>query len=265
MESLVQLLLEAPLNQKYANLMVKSGNQVSIFYNKKWIKVEPVKATEVQEIPSLIAYEVGKPDKLYSYEFDKITNWNLLSSKKADRAEKEKQRQKKEKKPLEVTPALTEPGGGTTTPSQPKSLPDAIKDAINNKRVVRLYYAGDKEEPPGWRTMVKPVFYGTATTKKRGVTPGQNYVRAWVESGKSVSGEKNPEKKKLPQWRFFREDRIKKWEVEGDKTFSEVPGPGYNPSDKMLDRRLAYAIFEANEAISEEAVLEPILEAVRIF
>ena len=259
METFLQLLLEAPLTQKYADIMLNTGNQVSIFYNKKWIKVEPVKTVDIQGIPSLVAYEVGKPDKLFSYEFDKITNWNVLNTKKADRAQKEKEREKKEKKSGEITPAITEPGGGIPAPNKPKSLPDAIKDAINNKRIVSVNYAGDKEEPSGWRLGVEPFFYGTATEKRKGVTPGQNYVRVWVGSGKSVTGDKNP----LPGWRFFREDRIIDWKVNSTETFKQIR-PGFNETgDKVLDRPLAIAKFI--NKISESKMVESILEAVRIF
>jgi hypothetical protein len=266
METFLQLLLEAPLTQKYADIMLNTGNQVSIFYNKKWIKVEPVKTVDIQGIPSLVAYEVGKPDKLFSYEFDKITNWNLLNTKKAERAFRQKKRDKRDrspfakaKKPTTITPAITEPGGGISAPNKPKSLPDAIKDAINNKRIVSVNYAGDKEEPSGWRLGVEPFFYGTATEKRKGVTPGQNYVRVWVGSGKSVTGDKNP----LPGWRFFREDRIIDWKVDSTKTFKQKR-PGFNETgDKVLDRPLAIAKFI--NKISESKMVESILEAVRIF
>lgn len=253
MEKLMQLLLEAPITKKYADLMIKKGTQVSVYYNKKWIKIEPVKVVDKDGALSLVAFQVGGPDELQSYEFDKLTNWNLLSNVKATKADNEKKREKKEKKPAAIAPAITKPGGIGT-------LSDKIKDAVNNKRVVRVYYKGDKEEPAGWRSMVEPHFYGKAGKPVRGVTVGQNYVRVWVGSGKSLSAEKNSGKS-LPQWRFFREDRIGSWEVDGEKTFSK-PRPGYNDTgDKMLSEPIASAKFDP---ISESAMVKAIMDAVKI-
>lgn len=251
----MQLLLEAPITKKYADLMISKGNQVSVYYNKKWIKIEPVKVVDNNGVLSLAAYQVGGPDDLQSYEFDKLTNWNLLGNIKATKAANEKKREKREKKPAAVTPAVVKPGGSSDT------LSDKIAAAVNNRRVVRVYYMGDKEEPAGWRTGVKPVFYGTATKKVRGVTPGKNYVRVWVESGKTVSGEKS-DKKALPQWRFFREDRIKEWQVDGEKTFDSPPDSKYNPNgDKMIHRVIAAASFDK---LQESAMVKAIMDAVKI-
>lgn len=262
MENLMQLLLEAPITKKYADLMISKGNQVSVYYNKKWIKIEPVKVVDNNGVLSLVAYQVGGPDELQSYEFDKLTNWNLLSNTKASKAANEKKREKKEKKPAVVTPAVVKPGGSSDT------LSDKIAAAVNNKRVVNVYYMGDKEEPAGLRTGVLPVFYGTATKKVRGVTPGKNYVRVWVGGGKTVSGEKvnkdgeKNTKKALPQWRFFREDRIKQWEVDGEKTFDRPPDKKYNENgDKMIHRVIAAASFDK---LQESAMVKAIMDAVKI-
>ena len=278
----MQLLLEAPITKKYADLMIKRGNQATVFYNKKWIKIEPVKIVDKDGALSLVAFQVGGPDELQSYEFDKITNWNLLSNIKATKADNEKKREKKEKKPAAIAPAITKPGGAGT-------LSDKIKDAINNKRVVNVFYKGDKEEPAGWRNKVEPHFYGKAGKPVRGVTVGQNYVRVWVGDGKSVSAEKKrgndllsaEEKtsKNLPQWRFFREDRIDKWEVEGEKTFNKPPASNFNPTgDKRLEKCTCISDFapdkasddkisddKASDALLESKLLPGIINAINIF
>ena len=33
--------------------------------------------------------------------------------------------------------------------------PKVIADAVNNKRVINIYYKGGEEETSGWRTMLK--------------------------------------------------------------------------------------------------------------
>jgi hypothetical protein len=135
-----------------------------------------------------------------------------------------------------------------------------------------MYYKGDEEESPGWRDDVEPVCYG--------MRKGVNYVRAWVGSGKSVSGEKENSKKPLPGWRFFREDRIGKWEVNATKNFTKEPGGvgkgrKFNPNgDGLMDGTIhCISNFSDSEKsnepdgepLKEESILSTIKEAINIF
>lgn len=257
MDNLIQLLLEAPITRKYAQDMIKRNYVVSVFYNKKWIKIEPVKIINQDGIDYLIGFQEGKPDELYGYEFSKLTNWNVLGVKKAKRAEEEIKKLEKDKnRKLD----FKIPSGNETSTTRPGvrgSVGDnPIEDAIANKRVCRMYYQGDEEEEPGWRTGVKPVCYGS----RKNV----NYVRAWVSGGKTVSGQKNPAKKALPGWRFFREDRIKNWQVQGTETFTVPPKTNFNPEgDKMMDKIIAIADFNQDN-VNEEAMIDAIMEVVRV-
>ena len=243
--------------------MLDSGKQVSIYYQgddknpKGWRKVEPVRI------------EGSGDDKVMVAQFNqkKIVNWNVLSTVSAATAAKEKEKEKK-------------------APKKPEEKPDTSKlkfskiklgekgkdfcEAVVNKRVGRFYYKGDEEEAPGWRNEVQPVAYGS----RKGV----RYIRAWVGSGKSVSAEKNPSKKSLPGWRFFREDRISKWEIYGvysNKFFNKPPASNFNPkTDKLMDKIFCISDFtpdkapddsEGEEPLLESKLLPGILEAVNIF
>ncbi len=265
--NLLRLLLEAPLDDKTAQKMLDSGKQVSVYYqgddaNKKgWKKVEPVRIEGEGDDKVLVAYEIeglGKKPELKRYTQKKITNWNVLSTTPATTAQKDKEKAAKDKKPKKEPPAK---------PPTPKKRNlgtegDKICDAILNKRYVKMYYQGDEEEAPGWRTEVEPVCFGS----RKGV----KYVRAWVGSGKSVSADKNPQKT-LPGWRFFREDRIKKWEVDATKTFTKPPKADFNPKgDKLMDTIFCISDFAPDEpaaagALQEGSILSAIKEAINIF
>lgn len=263
MRNLLNLILEAPLDDATAKKMLDSGKQVSVYYQgddktkKGWIKIEPVRIEGSGSEKELVAYEIpkeaSKKPELKNYTQSKITNWNILGTTAAATAAKEKQKEKKKaggppKPPKVVKRNLGDKGGD-------------FCDAITNKRFVRLYYKGDEEESPGWRTDVQPVCYGS----RKGV----RYVRAWVGSGKSVSGEKNPQKKALPGWRFFREDRISKWEVDATKTFKKPPASNFNAKgDKLLDTVFCISDFAPEAApgvLQENEILPAILEAINIF
>lgn len=253
MENLLQLLLEAPITRKYAQDMIKRGQIVSVFYNRKWIKIEPVKIINQNGIDYFIAFQEGEPDKLYGYEFSKLTNWNVLGIKPAKRAAEEILKFKKDRnRKVEFE---TPPGSETVIAGKSRvrgSGDDPIEDAVLNKRVCRMYYQGDKENEPGWRTEMMPVCLGSKGNVK--------YLRAWVGGGKSVSGEKNTAKA-LPGWRFFRVDRIKNFEPVGTKTFSKPPRADYNKDgDKLMDTIIAQSKFD----MQESRMINAIMEAVRI-
>lgn len=107
-----------------------------------------------------------------------------------------------------------------------------VIDAINNKKYVALYYMGDKETAPGWRTGIIPVCFGTKNTSKGTF----KYIRAWQTAGKTLT--------QVPEWKLFRLDRIRNWNVSGTKKATEVPDSRFNSSgDKFMDRVIVMAKF----------------------
>lgn len=266
MRSLLNLLLEAPLDDATAKKMLDSSNQVSIYYQgdseskKGWRTIEAIRVDTKDGKKYLVAYEIpkelGKKEELKSYEQSKIVNWNVLGKK----ARTVKTTPKGDKKKAAKEPPTTPP---TITKRKLGTKGDNICDAIVNKRFVKLYYQGDEEESPGWRTEVQPVAYGS----RKGI----KYVRAWVGSGKSVSADKNPQKKALPGWRFFREDRIKNWDVDSTKTFTSPPKADFNPKgDKLLDSIICISDFAPDAApgsamLQESTIISVIKEAIKIF
>ncbi len=118
-----------------------------------------------------------------------------------------------------------------STTSSSSWTEDDIVDSIRNKRVVEITYQGLREKSKGQRFKVMPVCLGT----KR----GRKYIRAWQESGASVRG--------VPNWKFFRIDRISDWKNQGNLNFqcSDL-GPNLNQSgDKGMDRILAIVDCDA--------------------
>jgi len=261
--NLLNLILEAPLDDATAKKMISSNKQVSVYYQgddktkKGWIKIEPVRIEGEGSDKKLVAYEIpkeaSKKAELKKYTQSKITNWNILGTTPATIAGKEKEKDKKKAGAPPKPPKVVKRNLGAKGQD--------YCDAITNKRYVKLYYQGDEEESPGWRIDVQPVCYGS----KKGI----RYIRAWVGSGKSVSGEKSPQKKALPGWRFFREDRIKNWEVDSTKTFNKPPDSRFNAKgDKLLDSVFCISDFApeaAPGALQENNLLPAILEAVNIF
>lgn len=246
--------------------MLDSGNQVSVYYQgdddskKGWKTIEAIRVDTKDGKKYLVAYEIpkelGKKAELKKYQQDKITNWNVLGKT----ARTIKAATKGDKKKAEKEPPTTPP---TIKKRKLGSKGDNICDAIVNKRYVKIDYQGDEEEAPGWRTDVQPVAYGT----RKGI----KYVRAWVGSGKSVSADKNPQKKALPGWRFFREDRIKTWDVDSTKTFTNPPKADFNPKgDKLMDSIICISDFSQDSSpgsalLQEGGILSVIKEAIKIF
>lgn len=259
----MQLLLEAPItpDQVYKFLTPKN-NQVSIFYDKKWITVEPVRVQQIDGQDYLIAFKAANPQATtpVRYELKKITSWNVLSKKSADRAKKEKQK-------------------GTVNAKTPSD--DKIAQSIVNKRTVAFYYKGDKENKPGYRTEILPVCYGT--------TKGVKYLRAWQQKGETYRGKLPKDSKEyrpMPGWRFFRVDRISMNTFkETGKNFTTPPDSNYNPAgDEHINDIIAKATFDNEETppppapeepkapaptkgkkkLQENKIISAILEAVRI-
>ncbi len=111
---------------------------------------------------------------------------------------------------------------------------DDIKDSINKKIVVTMYYDGDEPGGKGYR-VVEPVAVGYSKG-------GNNLVlRAWDLDGashKATIGEKP-----LPSWRLFRVDKILTYQPTTD-SFTEVR-PNYNPTgDNSMINMLLNATFD---------------------
>jgi len=120
-----------------------------------------------------------------------------------------------------------------------------LVDAINNKKYLYLYYAGDDTIMRGYR-IVKP--YTLGKTKK-----GDTVLRAWQIEGLSDSNSSFSPKRRLDHeyfitntkdekgtektmevsgWRLFRVDKISKVLPKGTR-FDDIP-PYYNPNDKQM-------------------------------
>lgn len=124
-------------------------------------------------------------------------------------------------------------------------LDNEIIDAIKNKRGVVIKYKGAKESSVGERLHVYPVAYGTKN--------GRKYIRAWQEKGKTTT--------EIPNWKFFRLDRVSGWSVDTTAPImTSEPGPNYknDGDDEGMTKVIAYAKF------SEQKMMEALLEAVRI-
>ena len=262
-----------------AQKMLASGKQVSIYYQgdkdskKGWRKVEPIRIEGEGDEKVMVAYEIeGSTNRppIKRYTQKKIVNWNVLSTVDAKFAKKEKEKKVPGGGKKKVQPEPTPAGGKYLKVSKINlgAKGEDFCEAIVNKRVGRFYYKGDKEESPGWRTEVQPVCYGS----RKGV----KYLRAWVGSGKSVSGEKEKNPNPLPGWRFFREDRIEKWEIIGTykvKYFLNAP-KDFNPkSDALMDTIFCISHFfdskkpkePDGESLKEGSILSTIKEAINIF
>jgi predicted DNA-binding transcriptional regulator YafY len=109
---------------------------------------------------------------------------------------------------------------------------DIIIDAIRNKKVLVIYYSGDE---PGGRGLryIEPVCFGYS--KKNNPV-----LRAWDLEGAShraVLGEKP-----LPDWRYFKIDKIDSIQPTGEN-FDTIR-PNYNPNgDKSMIKVVINAKF----------------------
>lgn len=100
--------------------------------------------------------------------------------------------------------------------------------AINDKKIIAIYYKGDRENSAGWRTGVIPVCFG--------LTDGKKYLRVWQTAGKTLT--------EVPGWKLFRVDRIRNLNVLSSKTADKVPDSRFNPSgDRQIQNILAIAKF----------------------
>lgn len=216
MAKLLKLLLEAELTPDKAKEILGKGVVVSLFYNKKWVKnVLPTKiSTKGGE--KYIEADVKDADggiEKTSFKLKDVSNW-VLSTKTSLEDESKKPKEKPKQ------------------PTTPKASSNPIVDDVNNKRVISIYYMGDKQNKPGWRTIL-PVAYGSHSSDTYG---NKDYIRAWQWKGDSVRG--------IPKWKLFRVDRVRNWNRSSTQTVTDVPDPRYNPKgDKWMDQIYAFATF----------------------
>lgn len=109
---------------------------------------------------------------------------------------------------------------------------DNVADAIKNKDVVFIYYAGDETVNKGYRT-IEPFLLGRTKA-------GNLAVRAWQQAGATDRGI-NPSRKndEIPGWRLFRLDGITSLvktlrKFETDPTYLQTNRPKYNPQDSQM-------------------------------
>ena len=226
MNTLTELLLvEEKISPVLWQKQIVAKERISIFYKgdkenpKGWYTVEPVGLSTDKGVKYGDAYRIldkktgALADFKSKFNLDLITNWNVLSTKP-------------------ITAKVNQPGE------------DPIADAVTNKRVVSMYYKGDKENEPGFRTGIEPVCYGERN--------GEKYLRAWQKGGTSVSAEAGDQKRQLPSWRFFKVSRIRQWKVTGNDTFTVPPSANFNPKgDKLMDKVIAIADFGTNDDDNE--------------
>ena len=103
---------------------------------------------------------------------------------------------------------------------------DAINNAVNNMHPVHIIYNGPSGAGNGDR-VIYPVAYGISTA-------GNPVVRAFQPQGSTSS--------EVPAWKFFRIDRIKKWENDNSTTFNPEELNGFNEDgDEQIETLYAIA------------------------
>jgi hypothetical protein len=124
---------------------------------------------------------------------------------------------------------------------------DNIVDAIKNKDVVYIYYAGDETINKGYRT-IEPFVLGRTKA-------GNLALRAWQQAGATDRGN-NPTRKndEIPNWRLFRLDGITSMvktlrKFETDPSYIATKRPKYNPKDSQM-----VEIIMAIEPTSQETI-----------
>lgn len=122
---------------------------------------------------------------------------------------------------------------------------NTVANAINNKDVVFIYYAGDETVNKGYRT-IEPYVLGVSKA-------GNLVVRAWQQAGATDTGNapRRPNDE-IPGWRLFRLDGItsmaktlKKFDT--DANYMRTNRPNYNPKDSQMTQ-----IILAAQPSSEE-------------
>ena len=117
---------------------------------------------------------------------------------------------------------------------------DAINNAVNNMHPVRIVYNGPSGTGNGER-VIYPVAYGVSTA-------GNPVVRAFQPQGSTSS--------EVPAWKFFRLDRIKRWDNDNSRTFNPEELNGFNDKgDEQIET--LYAISPIGDARPEKQPEEP--------
>jgi predicted DNA-binding transcriptional regulator YafY len=118
------------------------------------------------------------------YKEEGVSYWDLLQCYRLEFAER------LQFKSLKGNPDHRDKAEGAID----KAVVTAIVNAINGHYQLSIFYMGDKENAPGWRT-IQPYVYGLSKYT------GNQLLRAYWVSGKSVSHH-------FPRWRLYRLDRI---------------------------------------------------------
>lgn len=118
--------------------------------------------------------------------------------------------------------------------------PNQVKDAIEGKYKVRINYNSHGENlATGWR-IIEVFAYGLTKA-------GNPVIRAWQPSGDTVSD--------IPDWKFFRLDRILEWNPTNQHF--DKPEPKYNPNgDRSMS--IMYTNAKFNDEIPDTPAPEPI-------
>lgn len=117
---------------------------------------------------------------------------------------------------------------------------DAINTAVNNMHPVRIVYNGPSGTGNGERE-IYPVAYGLSTA-------GNPVVRAFQPQGSTSS--------EVPSWKFFRIDRISRWENDNSRTFNPEELNGFNDKgDEQIET--LYAISPISSAKPERQPEQP--------
>lgn len=254
MKKLLNILLEITLSPEQLTDIVKKGYILSVVYrpkgNKTWLKIKPLNVVN-KGGQNFLQAEVLQPDgtvKVEELKASDIININRTSTKKdfdgaAKASNPNKPLGQDDKKPVKAKAASTDTKSKKKMVQKPSA--DFIIDLIKNNRVARIYYMGDKENKPGWRTIL-PVAYGRRTTESGG---SNDYIRAWQWEGQTITG--------IPKWKLFRKDRIKNWDLSNTQVVRDVPDPRYNPTgDKWMDVLYVNSKFKGSNNSNSKKQLE---------
>lgn len=94
-----------------------------------------------------------------------------------------------------------------------------IESAVENMHPAHIIYKGPSGGGTGDR-VIYPVAYGTSTA-------GNLVVRAFQPQGSTSS--------EVPAWKFFRVDRIERWETDNSQTFNPGELRGFNEDDAQME------------------------------
>lgn len=120
---------------------------------------------------------------------------------------------------------------------------EALKNSIENRWLLNIYYEGDEENSPGYR-WIEPFVWGIHHTS------GNNVLRAWQYRGQTLTPDN------FPYWRMFRLDRIRSTAPLTNAVFNK-PRPEYNPDDKQMSKIIERVNFD-KEPPTEKGTEPPV-------